>query len=101
MDELGAAIREVILYDTIRGKFSSVHPDLMKQGITKVEVEEKGLFFISNNDSGEHRQYPRYEHVQIVRGGVEGGGWDGDNSCPYRDGVVEEDRRLYPTYHGG
>ena len=44
--ELGAAIKELIFYKTIRGKFSSVHPDLAAEGITKVEVGEEGLFFI-------------------------------------------------------
>ena len=44
-DELGAALREVIHYDTIRGKFISVHPDLRAQGITRVEVRDDGLYF--------------------------------------------------------
>ena len=34
MEELGAAIKEIIHYKTIRGKFSSVHPDLAAEGIT-------------------------------------------------------------------
>ena len=32
MEELGAAIKEIIQYRTIRGKFSSVHPDLAAEG---------------------------------------------------------------------
>ena len=28
MEELGAAIKEIIHYNTIRGKFLSIHPDL-------------------------------------------------------------------------
>ena len=52
MDEVGAAIKEIIHYNTIRGKFSSVHPDLAAEGITRVEVGEKGLHFIRNNDPG-------------------------------------------------
>ena len=52
MNELGAAIKEIIHYDTIRGKFSSVHPDLAAEGITKVEVGEEGLLFINSNDTG-------------------------------------------------
>ena len=44
-DELGAALREVIHYDTIRGKFTSVHPDLRARGITRVEVRDDGLYF--------------------------------------------------------
>ena len=49
MEELGAAIKEIIHYKTIRGKFSSVHPDLAAEGITRVEVGEEGLHFIRNN----------------------------------------------------
>ena len=49
MEELGAAIKEIIHHRTIRGKFSSVHPDLVAEGITRVEVGEKGLHFIKVN----------------------------------------------------
>ena len=52
MEELGAAIKEIIQYRTIRGKFSSVHPDLAAEGITRVEVGEEGLHFFRNNGSG-------------------------------------------------
>ena len=52
MEELGAAIKEIIQYKTIRGKFSSVHPDLAAEGITRVEVGEEGLHFIRNNEPG-------------------------------------------------
>ena len=52
MEEVGAAIKEIIHYATIRGKFSSVHPDLAAEGITKIEVGEKGLFFIKSKDAG-------------------------------------------------
>ena len=52
VEELGAAIKEIIQYKTIRGKFSSVHPDLAAAGITRVEVEEKGLHFITERESG-------------------------------------------------
>ena len=51
-EELGAAIKEIIQYPTIRGKFSSVHPDLAAIGITRVEVGEEGLYFIANNSPG-------------------------------------------------
>merc|ERR1719350_2533624 len=53
MEELGGAIKEIIQYMTIRGKFSSVHPDLAAEGITRVEVGEEGLHFIRNNDPAE------------------------------------------------
>ena len=45
-EELGSAIKEIIHYKTIRGKFSSVHPDLAAEGITRVEVGEEGHHFI-------------------------------------------------------
>ena len=51
-EDLGRAIKEIIHYFTIRGKFSSVHPDLAAEGITKVEVGEEGLFFIKSRDTG-------------------------------------------------
>ena len=47
MEEVGAALKEIIQYKTIRGKFSSVHPDLAAEGITRVEVGEEGLHFIT------------------------------------------------------
>ena len=50
--ELGAAIKEIIYYKTIRGKFSSVHPDLAAEGITRVEVGEGGLYFVANKEPG-------------------------------------------------
>ena len=52
LEELGAAIKKVIHYHTIRGKFSSVHSDLAAEGITRVEVGEEGLHFIRNNEKG-------------------------------------------------
>ena len=53
MKELGAAIKEIIHCKTIRGKFSSVHPDLAAEGITRVEVGEEGLHFITDQQLGE------------------------------------------------
>ena len=50
MEELGVAIKEIIQYKTIRGKFSSVHSDLEAEGISRVEVGEEGLHFIRNTD---------------------------------------------------
>ena len=52
MEEVGPALKKIIHYKTLRGKFSSVHPDLAAEGITKVEVGEEGLFFIKNSDAG-------------------------------------------------
>ena len=45
-DDLGKAIRDVIHYRTLRGKFSSVHPELRQEGIIRVDVGEKGLHFV-------------------------------------------------------
>ena len=54
IEELGAAIKKVIQYHTIRGKFSSVHPDLAAEGITRLDVGEKGLYFNSDQQQGDH-----------------------------------------------
>ena len=51
-NDLGRAIKDIIHHKTIRGKFSSVHPDLAAEGITKVEIREEGLFFIGSSDAG-------------------------------------------------
>ena len=53
MEEMGAALKEIIQFKTLRGKFSSVHPDLAAQGITRVELGEEGLYFISDQQPGE------------------------------------------------
>ena len=45
-EELGKAIQDVIYFKTLRGKFSSVHPELRREGIVRVDVGEKGLHFI-------------------------------------------------------
>ena len=52
LEEVGPAIKRIIQYRTLRGKFSSVHPDLAVEGITKVEVGEEGLFFIKGGVKG-------------------------------------------------
>ena len=50
VEELGDVTQEVIHYYTLRGKFSSVHPELRREGIIRVVVEKEGLRFI--RDSG-------------------------------------------------
>ena len=50
VEELGDLIQEVIHHHTLRGKFSSVHPELRREGIIRVEVGEEGLRFV--HDSG-------------------------------------------------
>ena len=47
MEEVGPALKKIIHYKTLRGKFSSVHPDLAAEGITRVEVGEEGLHFFA------------------------------------------------------
>ena len=51
-EDVGEAIKEIIQYKTLRGKFSSVHPELEAEGITGVEVGEKGLHFITGDEPG-------------------------------------------------
>ena len=46
-ENLGLAIKKIIHYDTLRGKFSSVHSDLAAEDITRVEVGEEGLHFVT------------------------------------------------------
>ena len=48
--EWGEVIKKVIHYKTLRGKFSSVHPELRQEGIIRVEVGKEGLYFV--RDSG-------------------------------------------------
>ena len=50
VEELGDIIQKVIHYHTLRGKFSSIHPELRREGIIRVEVGKEGLHFI--RDSG-------------------------------------------------
>ena len=58
---MGAAIEKIIQYRTLRGKFSSVSPDLAADGIIKVDVEEEGLRFIKNNKTGDlHSNYQEF-----------------------------------------
>ena len=51
-EDLASAIKEIIHYKTIRGMFSSVHPDLAAEGITRVEVGEEGPHFITDSREG-------------------------------------------------
>ena len=53
-EDLGKAIQNVIHHGhrTLRGKFSSVHPELRREGIVRVDVGEKGLHFV--RDTGDN-----------------------------------------------
>ena len=53
VEELGDVIQKVIHHYTLRGKFSSIHPELRREGIIRVEVGKEGLHFI--RDSGVDR----------------------------------------------
>ena len=48
---VGTYIQKTIHLKKLRGKFSSVHPELKQEGIIRVEVGEEGLHFI--RDTGE------------------------------------------------
>ena len=51
-ENLGPALKKIIHYFTLRGKFSSVEPDLAAEGITRVEVGEEGLHFLTKRGKG-------------------------------------------------
>ena len=51
-EELGKVIQDVIHYQTLRGKFSSVHPELRREGIARVDVGENGLHFVRDTGLG-------------------------------------------------
>ena len=61
-EDLGKAIQDVIHYYNLRGKFSSVHPELKREGIVRVEVGEKGLHFI--RDTGDNFDF-EYQLIKI------------------------------------
>ena len=63
MEEIGPAIKKIVHFRTIRGKFSSVHPDLVAEGISRVEVGEEGLHFISDQLPGELSDLFVEEHL--------------------------------------
>ena len=43
---LGSVLKEVLDHHTLRGKFCSVHPGLVQEGVDRVEVGVEGLHFI-------------------------------------------------------
>ena len=63
---LGGDIKEVLKFPAIRGKFSSVHPELRREGITKIEVGKEGLRFL--RDSGEKRRLTKrkYRYIEVL-----------------------------------
>ena len=51
--DLGASLRSVLQYSDIRGQFSSIHPALLAEGVTRVEVTDQGLCFLRDTAQGE------------------------------------------------
>merc|ERR1711971_1235486 len=50
-EELSKVIQEVIHFYILRGKFSSIHPELGREGIIRVEVGKEGLHFIRDSEA--------------------------------------------------
>ena len=57
IDKIGEAIREVIDWKNIRGKFNSVHQDLKNLGVTKIVIGDKGLIFEGNSSISLHSYF--------------------------------------------
>ena len=45
---IGQSLKRVLKYWTMAGRFSGVHPELAKIGVTEVRVTEEGLEFIGD-----------------------------------------------------
>ena len=65
VEELGDVIQEVIHFHTLRGKFSSIHPELRREGIIRVEVGKEGLHFI--RDSGDNSYVLLYKYQTLTQ----------------------------------
>ena len=61
-EDLGKAIQDVIHFITLRGKFSSVHPELRQEGIVRVDIGEMGLHFVRD----EGGIYETIEHLKTL-----------------------------------
>ena len=48
--DIGEGLLRVLRYWTIRNKFSGVHPDLAKIGVTEIRVKPEGLEFFKINN---------------------------------------------------
>ena len=46
---MGQSLKRVLKYWTMAGKFTGVHPELAKIGVTEVKVTEEGLEFIRDD----------------------------------------------------
>ena len=47
-EDIGESLVRVLKYWTMRDKFSGVHPDLSKMGVTGVRVTQEGFEFIGS-----------------------------------------------------
>ena len=47
-DPIGPSLQRVLKYWTMTGKFTGVHPELAKIGVTEVRVSEQGLEFLGD-----------------------------------------------------
>ena len=72
-EKIGALLREVINFPSIRGKFTSIHPDLRAEGIMRVEVRDEGLHFVRflPSTDGSTREEARDDGMHFF------GGFDG------------------------
>ena len=59
VEEFGYVIKKVLRSNTLQGKFSSIHPELRREGIIRVEVEKEGLRFIRDSGALILRQYKK------------------------------------------
>ena len=64
VEALGDLIQEVIHHHTLRGKFSSIHPELRREGIIRVEVGKEGLHFY--RDSGAFSDFPNLTKDKMI-----------------------------------
>ena len=46
MKRFGAAIKEVLHFKTLGGRFNSVHSDLKEEGITGIQIGDMGITFL-------------------------------------------------------
>ena len=67
VEEVGSALKKIIHFQTIRGKFSSVHPDLAAEGITNVEVGEEGLHFTTSKEPGKLSQKTEFKNLILIQ----------------------------------
>ena len=50
--DIGESMARVMKYWTVRGKFESVHPELEKIGVKRIEITATGLKFVGEPGEG-------------------------------------------------